>query len=97
MSETSTTTPVPARRNRWLVGALIASLAVNLLFIGGGVTRFFYHSPMERMSGLSQMQLIPRRFMGELDDGRRKELLQVFRTYGPGFRDGRKESRAVVI
>lgn len=85
--------PRPARRFDWLKAALVFSLAVNLLFIGGAVARFVTHGPPERVSGYSQTQLIPKKFFGELDRQRRGELLKVFRDYAPTFRSGRKTVR----
>jgi hypothetical protein len=93
MSETATATAAAARRFPWLKAALIASLAVNLLFVGAGVARFMVHEPPERVAGLSQVQLIPRKFFGELDQARKAELLGVFREMGPAFRDGRRAAR----
>lgn len=94
MSAPDMTPPdAPPRDFRWIKYLLVASLAVNLLFAGGAVARFFVHGPVERYSGLSQMQLIPRRFLGELDGGRRAEILKVFRDFAPSFRDGRKAVR----
>lgn len=83
----------PARRFNWLKAALIASLALNLLFVGGAATRFAMHGPPERFTGLSQVQLIPRRFFSELDRGRRSELLVIFRGFGKDFKSGRKAIR----
>ncbi len=87
------TATAPAPRFNWLKAALVASLALNLLFIGGAATRFFMHGPPERFVGSSHVQLIPRRFFGELDRGRRNELLAVFREFGKDFRGGRRAVR----
>jgi hypothetical protein len=83
----------PGNPRGWLKAALIASLAVNLLFIGAGVARFVVGEAPERVAGLSQMQLIPRKFFSELEGPRKAELLGVFRGFGPAFRDGRKAAR----
>ena len=87
----------PARRFGWMQALLLASLAVNLLFIGGGIARFMMYGPPERFTGMSQMQLIPRKFFGDLSPGRRHELLQVFKSFGKDFRDGRKTARQQVV
>ena len=81
------------RSGRWLKAALLASLAVNLLFVGAGVARFIVGEAPERVTGLSQMQLIPRKFFSELEGPRKAELLGVLRGFGPTFRDGRKAAR----
>ena len=88
---------VPARRFNRLKASLIASLALNLLFVGGAVTRFAMHGPPERFTGSSQVQLIPRKFFGELDRSRRSELLAIFRDYGKEFRKGRKSVREEAV
>lgn len=90
--------PLTPRPARWLKPLLIASLALNLLFVGGGVARFVMHGgPSERFANASQMQLIPRRFFGEIGAERRRDLLTIFRTYGPSFRDGRAQIRAQAV
>lgn len=92
------TAPEPSpRRFNWLKAALVASLAVNLLFVGAGVARFMVGEGPERMAGLSQMQLIPRKFFGDLGGARKAELLQVMRAYVPAFRDGRHAAREQVM
>lgn len=78
----------------WLKTALIVSLAVNLLFIGAGVTRFVMRDPPDRVAGLSQVQMIPRKFFGDLDGPRKTELLGVFRQLSPSFREGRRALKA---
>jgi uncharacterized membrane protein len=83
----------PSPRFNWLKALLIGSLALNLLFVGGAATRFFMHGPPERFAGISQVQLIPRKFFGELDRGRRNELLGIIREFGKEFRGGRKAVR----
>lgn len=89
----SPSTPLERRRLPWLKIALVASLAVNLLFVGAGVARFYVAGGPERVSRSTQMQLIPRHFFAELDRARRTELLSVFRGYEKDFRDGRRTAR----
>lgn len=95
--ENSNAALAPVRRFNWLKVALIGSLALNLLFVGGAVTRFAMHGPPERFTGSSQVQLIPRKFFGELDRGRRGELLVTFRNFGKDFRNGRKAVREEAV
>ena len=70
MTETGTTAPAPApaRRFTWLKAALVASLALNLLFIGGGIARWYVGFGPERYARLTQSQLIPRYFFRDRDD-----------------------------
>lgn len=90
---TDVTPATPKTGFPWLKALLIASLALNLLLLGGAASRFFMHERMDRISGISQMQLVPRRFFGELDKSRRSELLGVFKDFRGEFRDGRKAAR----
>jgi uncharacterized membrane protein len=91
MSET------PARRWNWLKIALIASLAINLLFGGAAVARFVAGDTPVRFAMLSQVQLVPRKFLGELDGERRRALLDVIRPYNKTFREGRRTVRAEIV
>ena len=91
-----TTTPA-AGRSRWLTWALVASLAVNLLFVGAAAARFYVGMGPERYARLSQAQLIPRFFFRDLDRSRRMELLAVFKGQDQAIRDGRKAVKAQVM
>lgn len=95
MSET-VTAQTPARRWNWLMIALVASLAVNLLFGGAAVARLMTGDTPVRFAMLSQVQLVPRKFLGELDAERRRELLGVIRPYNKIFREGRQTVRAEI-
>lgn len=86
----------PDSGRRWLKLALVASVALNLVVVGAGVTRFFMPGPPDRMVMGSQMQLFPRKFFAELERPRRIELLRVFRGYDPAFREGRAAARAQI-
>jgi uncharacterized membrane protein len=97
MSETGTPAAAPRRRINWLVVALVASLAVNLLFIGGGIARWYVGFGPERYARLTQAQLIPRFFFRDLDRSRRMELLGVFRAQDKEIREGRKAVKAQVL
>jgi len=97
MSETDTAAAPPTRSFPWLKAALIASLAVNLLFLGAGVTRFVMHDRPERVAGLTQVQIIPRKFFSELDRERKAELLGIFRDFSPKFRDGRRAAQEEIV
>lgn len=81
---------------RWLKWALIASLAVNLLFVGAAAARFYVGFGPERYARLTQMQLIPRHFFSDLDRSRRMELMKVFRAQDKDIREGRRAIKAQV-
>jgi len=82
-----------ARRFSWWSILLVMSLALNFLFIGAAAARYFVSEPPGRMAGISEMQLIPRKFFGDLSHSRRNELLSVFRGFRGEFRDGREARR----
>jgi uncharacterized membrane protein len=77
----------------WLKIILVASLALNLLLVGGAAARFFIHGPPGHTAGFGDPQMIPRRFLSDLDSARRAELLSVFKDFRREFRDGRKRGR----
>lgn len=52
---------------------------------------------MERFSGASYTQLLPRRFMGDLPAARRKELFAIMGSHRKDFRDGRNRLGAAAI
>lgn len=85
-----------AGNGRWLKWALIASLAVNLLFVGAVAARVYVGFGPERYARLTQMQLIPRHFFGDLDRARRMQLMQVFRAQDKDIREGRRAIKAQV-
>lgn len=87
MSDTATTARRPVN---WLVVALVASLAVNLLVAGAAAARWYVGAGPERYARLTQTQLIPRMFFRDLDHSRRAELLAVFKAQDRSIRDGRR-------
>ncbi len=79
----------------WWNLALIASLALNLLFAGAIATRFFFNEGrIERMAGTSYLHLIPRKFLATLDKERREELLGLLKSHREQYRSGQKATRA---
>lgn len=97
MSDTAPAPETPARRTNWLVVALVASLAVNLLVAGAAAARWYVGAGPERYARLTQSQLIPRNFFRDLDRSRRMELLGVLKAQDRQVRDGRRAVKAQVI
>jgi uncharacterized membrane protein len=96
MTDASPATPPKSRRSWW--GALlVASLALNLLIGGAVAARFIFPERIERMAGLNFAQLLPRRFFGDLSRERRRELLDILKTYRNGFRGGRQAMQAATL
>jgi len=95
---TDVNTPRPAaRRFTWLKAALVASLALNLLVIGGGIARWYVGFGPDRYARLTQAQLIPRFFFHDLDRARRAELFAVFKAHDKEIRDERQAVKAQVL
>jgi hypothetical protein len=85
---TTDPSPSPPRR-RWLVPLLVASVAVNLIIVGAAVSEQFW-SHGGRKSSHSAADLMPRSFFRGLDDERREELVEVFRTRKTEWREERR-------
>lgn len=84
----------PQLTSRWWSVVLVLSLALNLLIAAAAAARFYFPPPPDRFMGSSYTQLVPRRFLSDLDQPRREELLSVFRQYRDEVRTSRKEARA---
>jgi uncharacterized membrane protein len=89
--------PTSLSRGRWMMIALVISLAVNLVFVGAGVARYVASDGPERLTMSRHMQLIPRKFLSELDKPRRGEILEIVRGSNKSFRDGRRAARGNII
>lgn len=84
----------PAGIRRWLMPALVASLALNLLVAGMFVAD--YMRPQHRharISGPSFSEILPRNFFRELPDARRAEFRAIFQKNRPAFREDRQALR----
>ena len=81
----------------WTKFLLVASLAVNLLIAGAAGMRYFYPERMERWSGASFTQLLPRKFMSDLPEDRRREFLDLLKSRRDTFRESRAEMRDVAL
>ena len=81
----------------WTMFLLVASLAVNLLIAGAAGMRFFYPDRLERWSGASFTQLLPRRFLSDLPEDRRREFLDLLKSRRDAFRQSRTGMRDVAL
>jgi uncharacterized membrane protein len=81
----------------WTMFLLVASLAVNLLIGAAAGMRYFYPDRTERWSGASFTQLLPRRFLSDLPEDRRREFLVDLKSRREVFRQSRAEMRAVAL
>jgi uncharacterized membrane protein len=76
---------------------LVASLAVNLLIAGAAGMRYFNPERLERWSGASFTQLLPRLFLSDLPDVRRREFLDLLKSRREVFRQSRSGMRDVAL
>ena len=81
-------------RRRWLIPLVVASLAVNLVFVGAALSGRFWPHHGERGGLNRSAELMPRAFFAELDRQRRDELASVFRARKLEFREERRALRA---
>jgi uncharacterized membrane protein len=81
----------------WTMFLLVASLAVNLLIAGAAGMRYFYPERLERWSGASFTQLLPRRFLSDLPADRRREFLDLLKSRREVFRESRSGMRDVAL
>ena len=81
----------------WTMFLLVASLAVNLLIGAAAGMRYFYPERLERWSGASFTQLLPRRFLSDLPDDRRREFLDELKSRREVFRQSRAGMREAAL
>ncbi len=70
---------MPSLRSRWWTGLLGLSLMVNLLVGGAIIGKTFHGWRGENMGRASFVQLVPRKFMMDLPNERRRELMKNLR------------------
>lgn len=79
----------------WTMFLLVASLAANLLVAGAIGRRYFAPERPDRWSGASFTQLLPRSFLSDLPEERRREYLDLLKSRRDAFRQSRQEMTAV--
>jgi uncharacterized membrane protein len=98
MTELNETKPartwLPQLKSKWWTALLGVSLMANLLVGGMMVGGFFGKHRMERLAGVSYIQLIPRNFFRELPHDRRQQLMQIVKDNRDTLRDLRENSEA---
>jgi uncharacterized membrane protein len=91
------TTATPGRSWNWLKIALVASLALNVLIGAAVATRYYRGGGAERFPPGGYVQLIPRKFLGELPRERRREVMQIVNRYRKELRTEREETKALTL
>lgn len=85
--------PKAAVHRRWLLPALVVSLALNLLVVGMIVADHMRPPPKGRITGPSFSEILPRSFFRELPEARRAEFRKVFQQNRQAFREDRQALR----
>jgi Spy/CpxP family protein refolding chaperone len=80
-------------RSRLLQGLLVASLALNLLVVSAVATRVWRGPGLDRMPGISYVQLLPRKFLRGLPDEKRDAARAILKRYMQEQRGNRDLSR----
>jgi uncharacterized membrane protein len=85
---------LPQLKSRWWTALLGLSLMLNLLVGGIVFGGAFVGGRMERLTGASYVQLIPRNFFRELSAERRKAIMQIVRENRDDLKSLRDASEA---
>jgi uncharacterized membrane protein len=97
MKKTSGPVWLPRLVSRWWSLLLGLSLMLNLLVGGIIAGSRFGDGRMERLTGASYVQLIPRKFFHDLSGDRRDTLMQIVKDNRDGLRDLRNASEATSL
>ncbi|MCA0433536.1 MAG: periplasmic heavy metal sensor [Proteobacteria bacterium] len=84
---------LPQLKSRWWTLLLGVSLMVNLLVGGLAIGFRIGDGPVERLAGISYVQLIPRNFLSQLPRERRQEIMEIVKARGAELRSLRTEFR----
>jgi uncharacterized membrane protein len=88
---------LPHLRSKWWTALLGLSLMLNLLVGGVLLGGFFGKHRMERLAGVSYVQLIPQNFFRGLPSDRRQQLMQIVKDNRDALRDLRNQSEASAL
>ena len=77
---------LPPLRSRLWTLVLGLSLMLNLLVFGVVAGHFAKRENTDRLVGASYVQLIPRQFLRELSRERRREVMEIVKSYRPDLR-----------
>ena len=97
MTETPVADRVPRPRFSLLAIALVISLALNLLAAGLVTSHFIREHRAEAIHRPTGLELLPRKFFGDLSAERRKVLLELLRARRGGFRERLQALRAASV
>jgi Spy/CpxP family protein refolding chaperone len=88
---------LPSLRSRWWTLLLGVSLMFNLLVLGVIGGHFAKRDGGDRLVGASYVQLIPRQFLRELSHARRREVMEIVKSYRPDLRELKLASEETAV
>ncbi len=88
---------IPNLRSRWWTALLGLSLMANFLVGGLALGHRFGRGGMDRLIGISAVQLLPRSFFADLPRERSQELLRIVRNSTKDLRGLRDGSAASIL
>ena len=88
---------IPTLKSKWWTALLVVSLMVNLLIAGAIVGRFAGGHQMGDGRGSNFVQLIPRKFLDDLDGPRRRELMEMLRNNRDEFKQMRASANVAAL
>jgi hypothetical protein len=98
MSENSKITArIPQLQSRWWTVLLALSLMANLMIIGAALGHRFGPHRNDLMARQDMMQLVPRKFISELRDDRRHEIMDFLRGNKVELKSLREASQATAL
>ena len=88
---------IPILKSKWWTALLVVSLMANLLIAGAIGGRFAGGHGMSDGKGSNFVQLIPRKFLYDLDGPRRRELMEMLRNNRDEFKQMRVSANAAAL
>ena len=90
-------TAVPILKSKWWTALLVLSLMANLVIAGAIGGRFAGGHGFGEGKGSNFVQLIPRKFLDDLDGPRRHDLMQMLRDNRDEFKQMRASANAAAL
>ena len=88
---------IPTLKSKWWTALLVVSLMANLLIAGAIGGRFARGHEFGQPKGSNFVQLIPRKFLDDLDGPRRRELMTMLRDNRDEFKQMRVSANAAAL
>ena len=88
---------IPILKSKWWTALLVVSLMANLLIAGAIGGRFARGHEFGQPKGSNFVQLIPRKFLDDLDGPRRRELMTMLRDNRDEFKQMRASANVAAL